>query len=139
MMQAKQLGRIWYELFSQYAGDLYPGLYPLKRCFALAEMAIEIKRVAQAGNGLGVRGNGHAAAQPTHRLRRDRPDRVTEDLARLEEQPVGDCSTPTAVSALSPNRGSGIFGAIPDVAVPKRLGFHAKPHPTSSAVRFDSS
>ena len=46
-MNAVQLGVKWYELFSRYAEDLYPGRYTREKCRELAEQAIEIKRLAQ--------------------------------------------------------------------------------------------
>src|SRR3989344_4102788 len=46
-MNVVQLGVKWYELFSRYAEDLYPGRYTREKCRELAEQAIEIKRLAR--------------------------------------------------------------------------------------------
>ncbi len=43
----KELGFKWYELFSKYAEDLYPGRYTLNKCLELAEQAGEILRLAK--------------------------------------------------------------------------------------------
>src|SRR5262245_42009608 len=45
-MDAKAVGAQWYELFSRYAADLYPGRYTRERCAELAEQADEIKQLA---------------------------------------------------------------------------------------------
>jgi quinolinate synthase len=45
-MTAKQLSKQWYESFSRYAEDLYPGRYTKELCLELAEQALEIKALA---------------------------------------------------------------------------------------------
>ena len=45
-MDAKALAGEWYDLFSRYAADLYPGRYTSDRCLELAEEAVEIRRLA---------------------------------------------------------------------------------------------
>ncbi|MFB3852613.1 MAG: quinolinate synthase NadA [Vicinamibacterales bacterium] len=45
-MEPTAVASRWYELFSRYAEDLYPGRYTYERCRALAEQAIEIRRLA---------------------------------------------------------------------------------------------
>lgn len=47
MSEAHVLGGQWYELFSRHAEDLYPGRYTSPFCLELAEMAIEIRRIAE--------------------------------------------------------------------------------------------
>lgn len=46
-LNTKELGARWYELFSRFAEDLYPGRYTLNKCIELAEQADEIMRLAQ--------------------------------------------------------------------------------------------
>ncbi|MEK9186610.1 MAG: quinolinate synthase NadA [Patescibacteria group bacterium] len=46
-MFAKELGVKWYDLFSRYASDLYPGLYTRDYCIELAGQAMEIKELAK--------------------------------------------------------------------------------------------
>src|SRR4051812_36051027 len=46
-MTAKKLATTWYESFSRYAEDLYPGRYTKAVCLELAEQALEIKALAQ--------------------------------------------------------------------------------------------
>lgn len=43
---AKALADRWYERFSRYAEDLYPGRYTRQRCLELAEMGLEIQELA---------------------------------------------------------------------------------------------
>lgn len=43
---AKALAANWYDLFSRYAADLYPGRYTREKCLQLAEQAVEIRRLA---------------------------------------------------------------------------------------------
>lgn len=43
----KKLAREWYELFSQYAEDLYPGRCTREKCLELAEQALGIKSLAR--------------------------------------------------------------------------------------------
>ncbi|MFN8627189.1 MAG: quinolinate synthase NadA [Candidatus Binatia bacterium] len=45
-MEAKALAQQWYELFSRYAADLYPGRYTWEKCLQLAEQGVEIRRLA---------------------------------------------------------------------------------------------
>ena len=45
-MEAKTLAADWYDLFSRYAADLYPGRYTREKCLYLAEQAVEIRRLA---------------------------------------------------------------------------------------------
>lgn len=45
-MSVKQLALEWYELFSRYAEDLYPGRYTKVKCLELAEEATEIQLLA---------------------------------------------------------------------------------------------
>jgi len=45
-MEAQRLAADWYERFSRYAADLYPGRYTQARCLHLAEQALEIRRLA---------------------------------------------------------------------------------------------
>ena len=45
-MDAKTLAADWYDLFSRYAADLYPGRYTREKCLRLAEQAVEIRRLA---------------------------------------------------------------------------------------------
>ena len=45
-MDARTLATEWYDLFSRYAADLYPGRYTRERCLQLAEDALEIRRLA---------------------------------------------------------------------------------------------
>lgn len=46
-MTAKQLANSWYESFSRYAEDLYPGRYTKAFCLELAGQALEIKALAR--------------------------------------------------------------------------------------------
>ena len=46
-MTSQKLGLRWYELFSKYAEDLYPGRYTKELCLNLAEKALEIKKLAK--------------------------------------------------------------------------------------------
>ena len=46
-MDVRIVAAQWYELFNRYAGDLYPGRYTPEKCRELAEMAVEIRRLAQ--------------------------------------------------------------------------------------------
>jgi len=45
-MEVKALADSWYDLFSRYAADLYPGRYTRETCLRLAEYAVEIRRRA---------------------------------------------------------------------------------------------
>lgn len=45
-MEAQRLAAEWYDRFSRYAADLYPGRYTQARCLQLAEQAVEIRRLA---------------------------------------------------------------------------------------------
>ena len=45
-MDAHRLAAEWYELFSRYAADLYPGRYTQDTCRQLAEQAVQIRRLA---------------------------------------------------------------------------------------------
>lgn len=45
-MEATALAAEWYDLFSRYAADLYPGRYTREKCVQLAEQAVEIRRLA---------------------------------------------------------------------------------------------
>jgi quinolinate synthase len=45
-MSAKETASRWYDLFSRYAADLYPGRYTPEHCLALAEQAEQIKALA---------------------------------------------------------------------------------------------
>jgi len=45
-MTSKKLGALWYELFSKYAEDLYPGRYTKEKCDELASIALEVKKLA---------------------------------------------------------------------------------------------
>lgn len=45
-MDTKAVGSEWYDLFSRYAEDLYPGRYTHAKCVELAEQGAEIKRLA---------------------------------------------------------------------------------------------
>ena len=45
-METKLLAERWYELFSRYAEDLYPGRYTPAFCLELAEKAIEVRKLA---------------------------------------------------------------------------------------------
>lgn len=47
LLSSKSLARHWYELFSSFAEDLYPGRYTKEKCNELAKQAIEIKRLAK--------------------------------------------------------------------------------------------
>lgn len=53
-MNAKTLASCWYELFSRYAADLYPGRYTKTFCLELAEKGLEIMRLAQEKKSLVV-------------------------------------------------------------------------------------
>lgn len=44
---AKALARLWYEQFSRYAEDLYPGRYTAATCLDLARLAFEIEKLAK--------------------------------------------------------------------------------------------
>ena len=46
MANPKELGAAWYERFSRYAEDLYPGRYTREFCLELAEQAFDIRRLA---------------------------------------------------------------------------------------------
>ncbi len=46
--EAEALASDWYERFSRWAEDIYPGRYTWERTRALAEMAIEIRELARA-------------------------------------------------------------------------------------------
>jgi quinolinate synthase len=46
-MTAKQLANTWYESFSRFAEDLYPGRYTKELCLELAGQALEIKALAR--------------------------------------------------------------------------------------------
>ncbi|MGC8654023.1 MAG: quinolinate synthase NadA [Candidatus Kryptoniota bacterium] len=46
-IETRKLGMKWYELFSRFAGDLYPERYTLNMCIELAEQADEILRLAR--------------------------------------------------------------------------------------------
>jgi len=39
-MEANTLATEWYDLFSRYAADLYPGRYTREKCLQLAEQAV---------------------------------------------------------------------------------------------------
>jgi quinolinate synthase len=45
-MDAQRLAADWYDRFSRYAADLYPGRYTQAKCLQLAEQAVEIRRLA---------------------------------------------------------------------------------------------
>ncbi len=45
-MEPKALAADWYDRFSRYAADLYPGRYTQAKCLQLAEQAMEIRRLA---------------------------------------------------------------------------------------------
>ena len=45
-MEAQRLAAEWYDRFSRYAADLYPGRYTHERCVQLAEQAVAIRRLA---------------------------------------------------------------------------------------------
>ena len=45
-MRAQELATKWFESFSRYAADLYPGRYTPEFCLALAEQALEVKALA---------------------------------------------------------------------------------------------
>ncbi|HVM95685.1 MAG TPA: quinolinate synthase [Candidatus Acidoferrales bacterium] len=45
-MDATALANRWYDLFSRYADDLYPGRYTREKCLQLAEQGLEIQRLA---------------------------------------------------------------------------------------------
>ncbi|RPJ53165.1 MAG: hypothetical protein EHM24_33265, partial [Acidobacteria bacterium] len=45
-IESRALAARWYDLFSRYAEDLYPGRYSRDRCMELAEQAVEIQRLA---------------------------------------------------------------------------------------------
>jgi len=47
VLDARELGMRWYELFSRFAEDLYPDRYTLNKCLELAEQADEILRLAE--------------------------------------------------------------------------------------------
>ncbi len=49
-MDPQSLAAEWYELFSRYAADLYPGRYTPERCRELAQQAIEVRRLAKQKN-----------------------------------------------------------------------------------------
>lgn len=44
--EAKALADRWYEQFSRFAEDLYPGRYTPQKCLELAEMTLEIRELA---------------------------------------------------------------------------------------------
>lgn len=46
-MSARELARQWYDKFSRYAEDLYPGRYTQEKCLELAELALEILHLAE--------------------------------------------------------------------------------------------
>ncbi|MBI2443105.1 MAG: quinolinate synthase NadA [Candidatus Levybacteria bacterium] len=46
-MTTQKLAQTWYERFSKYAEDLYPGRYTKEKCLELAEQAFEIKKLAK--------------------------------------------------------------------------------------------
>ncbi|MDP3940911.1 MAG: quinolinate synthase NadA, partial [bacterium] len=46
-MTPQSLADTWYEQFSKYAEDLYPGRYTKELCLDLAEKAFEIKKLAK--------------------------------------------------------------------------------------------
>ena len=46
-MDAASLAADWYDRFSRYAADLYPGRYTREKCLQLAEQAVEIRRLAE--------------------------------------------------------------------------------------------
>ncbi len=43
----REPAHLWYEKFSRFAEDLYPGRYTREKCFELAEMALEIRHLAK--------------------------------------------------------------------------------------------
>lgn len=45
-MTSKKLGALWYERFSKYAEDLYPGRYTKEKCYELAAIALEVRKLA---------------------------------------------------------------------------------------------
>lgn len=45
-MTARELGQVWYERFSRFAGDLYPGRYTEAYCLELAQLAHEIRHLS---------------------------------------------------------------------------------------------
>ena len=47
-MESTILAKQWYELFSRYTSDLYPGRYTPEKCRELAELALEIRALAKA-------------------------------------------------------------------------------------------
>lgn len=46
-LSPEALGAYWYELFTKFAEDLYPQRYTYQKCLELAELAIEIKKLAK--------------------------------------------------------------------------------------------
>ena len=56
-MNAILRGLKWYELFSRYAGDLYPGRYTKEYCIELSLMAEEVLALAKEKNSLIVAHN----------------------------------------------------------------------------------
>src|SRR3989344_6755554 len=46
-MTARNVANNWYEKFSRFAEDLYPGRYSQQKCLELAEMSIAIKELAK--------------------------------------------------------------------------------------------
>lgn len=51
-MDARALSARWYDLFSRYAADLYPGRYTMAFCLELAEQGLEILRLAREKKSL---------------------------------------------------------------------------------------
>lgn len=52
-----ELAQKWYELFSRYAEDLYPGRYTKEKCLELAELGLKIKELAKQKQSLIVAHN----------------------------------------------------------------------------------